>query len=171
MWPLIKAKLPDAQLKIFYGWEYFDSTLFMAEQRKFKQNILLLLKQDGVEWCGRVGQEQLARELLQSDIMLYPPHPFRETYGIAFLEAQAAGVLIFYRKNGALGETIGNRGIPLDLNLSPEQIVNTIVETLDNKEKCDDLRKRAKEYALSRTWEKQAGKVLEVYERCKGLTL
>lgn len=166
MWPLIKKALPDAELKIFYGWNYFDSTLFIPEQRSFKERIRKLIRQDGVEWCGRVGQEEIARELCKADIMLYPPpHQFRETYGIAFLEAQAAGVLCFYRENGALGETIGNRGIPLPMDMEPEQVVSRIVEVISNEKLCNSLREGAKKYARKRTWGRQAEKILELYRR------
>ncbi len=166
MWSLIRAELPDAELKIFYGWEYFDHATFIPGYREFKEQLRRMLDQPGVEWCGRVGQDQIAKELLKADIMLYPPpHDFRETYGIAFLEVQMAGVLCFYRKNGALGETIGDRGIPLELTASKEEIVKTIIETLRNEALCYNIRERAKEYARGRGWNVQAEKVLELYRR------
>ena len=167
LWPLLKKKLPDAQLRIFYGWDYFDSSLHIPAQREFKERLRVLIKQDGVEWCGRVGQVQLAHELAKSDCMLYPPHQFRETYGIAFLEAQASGVLCFYRQNGALGETVGSRGIPLQMHLSNEEIVDKITSTLKDKMLCGKLRAEGKKYALKRTWGKQGEKMLELYNQLK----
>ena len=164
MWPLIKKALPDAELKIFYGWEYFNSSLFIPQQRELKEKIRKLIRQDGIEWCGRVGQQQIAKELMRSSLMLYPPHPFRETYGIAFLEAQAAGVICVYRQNGALGETISNRGIPLKMDATPQDIVDKITTTLDNKD-CGIIRNRAREYALARDWSIQADKFLELYKQ------
>ena len=166
MWHLIKAKWSDAELKIFYGWEYFDHTLFMSPYRDFKEHLRALLKQDGIEWCGRVGQIQLAHELKKADILLYPPpHEFRETYGIAFLEAQAAGVLCFYRMNGALGETIGKRGIPLRNDMAQEEIVSTLVSTLEDNERCDIIRQEGEKYAHAHTWGIQAEAVLALYRR------
>ena len=99
---------------------------------------------------------------MKADIMLYPPHSFRETYGIAFLEAQAAGVLIFYRQNGALGETIGDRGVPLVMDMTPEQIVQKLAEVTSGD--CDIIRSKAREYALSRSWGKQTEKFLKLYK-------
>ncbi len=49
LWPLLKKKLPDAQLRIFYGWDYFDSSLHIPAQREFKERLRVLIKQDGVE--------------------------------------------------------------------------------------------------------------------------
>ena len=165
LFPMIREKLPDATLKIFYGWNYFDSSLWIPAQREFKERIRTLIRQPGVEWCNRVGQDQLAKELMQADALIYPPpHQFRETYGIAFLEAQAAGVLVFYRQNGALGETVGKRGIPLPMDMSQENIVNTVVSTLSNKEKCDRIRVEAREWALQKDWREQAKKMLLLYK-------
>lgn len=166
LWPLLKKELPDAELKIFYGWEYFDSSLWMPEQRKLKEKIKQLIKQDGIEWCGRVGQTELAFELGKAQCMLYPPpHDFRETYGIAFLEAQAAGCIVFYRQNGALGETVNNRGIPLPLDSTQEQIVEIITRTLSDETTCYNIIRDARTYGLQRSWARQAEKILALYER------
>lgn len=164
LWPLLKARLPDATLKIFYGWNYFNSSLFAPSQRELKERLKQLIKQDGVEWCERIGQKQLAIEMTQAEGLIYPPpHDFRETYGITFLEAQAAGVICFYRMNGALGETIGGRGVPLRLDMSQKEIVDLIVNTLSNKELCGTIRKEARKYASKRTWSAQAEKLLQLY--------
>lgn len=165
MWPLIKQAMPSATLKIFYGWDYFNSSLHVPEQRMFKERIRELIKQDGVQWCGRVGQDMLPNELAQADAIIYPPHNFRETYGIAFLEAQAAGVMCFYRENGALGETIGDRGIPIKMDATPEQIVKLVASTLQDKSLCVNVRERARKYGLMRDWAKQADKLLTLYRR------
>lgn len=166
LWPMIKRHLPDAELKIFYGWDYFNHATVIPEYAAYKEKILGMLNQPGVEWCGRIGQKQLAKELMKADAMLYPPpHDFRETYGIAFVEAQAAGCLVFYRQNGALGETIGDRGIPLPINATPEEIVGTIIKNLGNTEHNVIIRDRARKWGLQRTWEAQAGKWRELYRR------
>ena len=163
MWGSIKKGLPDAELKIFYGWDYFDKSLYIPVQREFKERIKQLIQQDGVEWCGRIGQVQIVRELMKADCMVYPPHAFRETYGIAFLEAQAAGCLVFYRQNGALGETVGDRGVPIPIEAKQDEVVQIILEALSQREECGRIRWRAKRYGLQRTWAKQAEKLLNLY--------
>jgi len=165
MWPLIKKSMPEATLKIFYGWEYFDTSLHIPAQRIFKQKIRELIQQEGVQWCGRVGQDLLAHELAQADAIIYPPHSFRETYGIAFVEAQAAGVICFYRENGALGETIGDRGVPIKMDATPEQIVELVAKTLNDKPFCANVRERARHYGMKRDWVAQADKMLLLYRR------
>ncbi len=169
LWPKLRAELPGAELRIFYGWEYFDSSLAIPEQRAIKERIKKLLRQEGVEWKGRIGQDQLVRELAMAGAMIYPPpHDFRETYGIAFLEAQAAGALCFYRQNGALGETVGARGIGLPLAASEDDIVKTVVSTLHNKNLCARLRREGKAYAMARGWGVQAEKLLDLFKLIGG---
>jgi hypothetical protein len=125
----------------------------------------MLIQQDGVFWRERISQPELAVELGKTEILLYPPpHQFRETYGIAFLEAQAAETLVFYRQNGALGETVADRGVPLPMDASQEHIIDMLVAKLDNSELCSTIKARGREYAMSRTWEKQALKMLRLYE-------
>lgn len=169
LWPKIRESIPDAELKIFYGWEYFDVTLRFKVQADLKKELLPLLEQDGVEWCGRVNPDQLAVEYKRAGVWLYPPpHEFRETCCIASMEAQASGVLCFYRMNGALGETIGNRGIPLPLDSTPEQIVEALVSTLTDENKCAKLRRMGKRWAMQHSYESMADNLLRICKGCKG---
>lgn len=164
LWPKIRKVIKNAELKIYYGWNYFDATLMFPRQRELKAKIKNLLNQGGIEWCGRVGQKQIAHELMQAGCILYPPHDFRETYGIAFLEAQAAGVICFYRQNGALGETI-KHGVPIPMDAKQDDIISIIQNTLQDKAGCATLRAKAREFALKRTWFSQTTKFLKCYQR------
>lgn len=102
-WKSIRKAIPDAELHVFYGWENYDR---MHQPREFKQHVMKLADQSGVVWRGRVGQKQLAKELMKCSALYYPgPHPFEETFCIGALEAQAAGAAPVTRDNGALPET------------------------------------------------------------------
>lgn len=71
-WPRIKQACPDAYLKLFYGWNGFD--LIDGDKRykdEFKQGMLRLMSQDGVTECGRISQEDLAREKSKASIHYY----------------------------------------------------------------------------------------------------
>jgi glycosyltransferase involved in cell wall biosynthesis len=103
---------------------------------------------------------------MKADAWLYPPpHQFRETCCIASMECQAARVICFYRENGALGGTIYDRGIPLKMDMTQEAIADLIADTLKDRESCDRMRDRAREWAMSQDWDRLARIVLEVYER------
>ena len=170
LWPLIRQAWPDATIDIYYGWNYFDSSLGVSGQREFKARILELIKQEGVTWRGRIGQLQLAQEMARSQIWLYPPpHEFRETYCILAQELQAAGVVCFYRQNGALGETIGPlRGVPLTLDATPEQIVQRLVRVMSDPEEWQRLTIEGRRQALRQSWGEQTNKMLKLYGIIEG---
>ena len=164
IWSIIHKEWNDAELHIFYGWVYFDrwhsNNPVMME---WKRKIMKLMRQDGVINHGRVGQGEMAKEWLKSDIWLYPPpHDFRETCCISSIEAQASGVLCYYRMNGALGETIGDRGHPIPLTATPQQLVAYILSTA---EKSAIIRKRAKEWAMTQSWQSKAKMFLDLYNK------
>ena len=163
LWDKLRAALPDATLKIYYGWNYFDKALQYPGMAEMKIRIQQLIKQPGVEWCGRVGQEAIAEALLSSDIWLYPPpHDFRETCCISALEAQAARVLCFYRMNGALGET-AKYGYPLPLDSSQDFIVQTIKEAVSSSQ-SGESRGLGRAWALEQSWERSASQWLEMVD-------
>lgn len=105
IWPKIRAHVPDAELHVFYGWNTYyalekqnPTSMAWMEQMKRK------MQQEGVVDHGRVGQEELAREMLSSALWLYPTQ-FPEIHCITACEMQAAGVFPMTTGFAALAET------------------------------------------------------------------
>ena len=168
MWEKIKSALPGAELKIFYGWQFFDKTLHVPEQKALKERLLEKVKQPGVEWVGRVNPERLNTELYKAGLWLYPPpHDFRETCCISAIECQAAGVLCFYRMNGALGEVLGDRGVPLPLTSTQDEIVNSIINVLTDPLRVSTMRLEGRKWAMQRNYRHLADCFLKAYQLCK----
>jgi SAM-dependent methyltransferase len=113
-WEDIRDMWPDATLDIYYGWDNVDALMGPARPwlQPFKARIMSLLKQDGITWHGRIGQRQLAQEMLKHQFWLYPSllpvelgsKPWNETFCITALEAQLAGVFPIFPRYGALPE-------------------------------------------------------------------
>ena len=82
---------------------------------------------------------------METEYWLYPPHSFRETFCITALEAMAAKVKCLYRENGALGEVLGGRGLPIN-----GDIINII-----NKSSSINLEDN-REFAIKQTWKSRA---------------
>jgi glycosyltransferase involved in cell wall biosynthesis len=113
MWPEIRRVCgPEAELHIFYGWENFIQAIRMGHShyRDIMEGIKFLGRQPGVVWRGRLGQDDLARELLEADAWLYPTS-FLETCCIAAAEAQAAGLKIVTSACGNLPNMVGDAGL------------------------------------------------------------
>jgi len=113
------------------------------------------LNQPGVFYHGRVGQKQLAEEMVRSDVWLYPTR-FTETYCITALEAQAAGLLCICSDLAALTTTVGSRGILLKGDAYSEdyrrEAVETTVSLLRNRRKRNAITARAREWARRQSW-------------------
>ena len=132
MIPRIKQEFPETSLHLFCSIE--NTAKGDAESLKRKISEL-----DYVFLHNRVSQEELAHELLISDIWLYPTD-FTETYCITALEAQAAGLLCVSTDVAALKEIVANRGILVSGNGSDPKVREKMLQELfrvlrDSKEK------------------------------------
>lgn len=146
-WPRIHEIEEDATLHIYYGWNNYDR---MGGSQEYKRKIIALAQQPGVEWHGRMGQAALAREMTKASVVFYPgPHPFEETFGITFVEAQAAGCIPVTRDNGALPEVNKfGKVLPTD-DTTPERWVLSVIEALGTSRR---RRQEATTWARTCTW-------------------
>lgn len=106
-WPEIKAAYPDAELRVFYG---FD----MA--KRVRPNFIQMVEDraalnPGVFLRGRIGQDELAEQYRRAGVALMPEQtpegkPFPETYNISAVEAQAAGCQVVGLDYAGNSETI-----------------------------------------------------------------
>ena len=121
MWPVIRERYPTATLKIFYGWDIIDRIIMAHRNAGSRAMGIELMKQQiidqiewlggeegGVFWCGRVGQDELAKEMYQANFWPYPTS-FMETFCITAIEMQAAGVIPIASNLAALGESVATK--------------------------------------------------------------
>jgi len=158
LFPRIRAELSGAELHVFYGFDNWDKSLNARPdpaQLAWRTWIAEAMRQAGVHYRGRVGQQQLAEEMLRSDVWLYPTS-FHETSCITAIEAQAAGVACVCSDLAALTTTVGDRGvlIPGDPR-SPEYQARAIAAAIDlvrDRPRRDAVTARARAWALDQTW-------------------
>lgn len=162
MWGKILEVWPDATLDIFYGWEWFDKVGGDKMWPNLKRNVMTAVEAlPGVTWRGRVSHEDLTKFLMEeATVWLYSPNGFEEVYCAFAVEAQAAGLLCLYRENGALLETVGDRGIPIPMDADDDSIVQLLKENIDN----EDLKKKASEWAVQQTWDKVVDRMRSVID-------
>lgn len=134
LWPRIRAgvdaKLGEgkAQLHVYYGFSplYDVHARQNPALRALKAEILEAVKQPGVIWHGKVGQQELAEVWAKSSAWLYPTE-FPETSCITAMRAQASGCFPVTSGFAALAETCAkwDRGPVHKTNLitqSPERL-------------------------------------------------
>lgn len=105
--PGIKARLPHAELHVFYdfdGVEKFSgvsdreqNSLFreLGMRSRYTAEALRRLSGKGVHSRGSVSREVIRQEMASSEILAYPCDPVRytETFGVTVLEAMASGTV------------------------------------------------------------------------------
>lgn len=115
LWPRIRAQVPNAELHVFYGWDVFDRVAITNPGLfAYKAKVMGLVEtaggeEGGVFMRGRVGQPELAVEMMNARVWTYPT-AFLETSCIGAMEARAAGLPIVTSGLGALKETVGPFG-------------------------------------------------------------
>ncbi len=105
MWPKIKEKIPEATLHVYYGWNtFYKLEKNNPERMMWMKKVQEMMKQDGVVDHGRVGQKELAQDMLKTSFWLYPTD-FPEIDCITAKEMQAAGVYPITSGYAALEES------------------------------------------------------------------
>lgn len=151
-WPEIKDKYPDAELRVFYGFDMArrvrPSFIQMVEDRAHFN--------PGVFLKGRVGQDELAEQYRRAGVALMPEQtpegkPFPETYNISAVEAQAAGCMVIGVKYAGLAET--NKCLTVD---DPSKMKDALLTYWKNPKKYELTLGRAQKWANEQTWERVA---------------
>ena len=150
--PRIQEKLPDAEL---YVSTYVTSE--EPEEYKYKVSLFDDLKEkiESVKGCyflGSLPQDELHKQMLISDIWLYPTN-FLETYCAVALEMMYSKVLCVATNLSGLKETIGNRGVLFDVDASDDQILDILFSSI---EKSDEYKEKAYNWAKEQTWSSKA---------------
>lgn len=105
MWPKIKEALPEATLHVYYGWNtFYQLEKNNPERMLWMKKMQKMMEQPGVINHGRVGQKELAQDLLKTSFWLYPTD-FPEIDCITAKEMQAARVTPITTGYAALEES------------------------------------------------------------------
>lgn len=171
LFPRIKEQVPDVELHVFYGFETWERTAMMMGNKPELEQIAWYRKRlseiPGVVWRGRVNQQTLAQEMMESKVWSYPT-AFTETSCITALEAQASECVPVTSNLAALSETV-KWGIRIDgsnMDQAYHQVfVDQVVQLLRDDEKRMAVAKLGREWALQFTWEALAVDWAEMFEQ------
>lgn len=113
LWPRIAGAEPTAKLTVAYGFDTMDAWIHAGRHdlAQFKDACLAkMAATPGVEYVGRLPQDELARRYAQTVAWLYPSD-FLETSCITAMEAMAGGCIPVTSSVGAVKETVGEGGV------------------------------------------------------------
>lgn len=168
MWPEIIKVVPDAKLRIFYGWNLFDVAYHdNPERMAWKDSINKLMKQDGITHLGRISHGAVKEEMERAGIWAYPTH-FGEISCITGMRAQACGTIPVVIAYAALAETV-QHGIKVDGDIYDQETKNEyikeIVALLKDEGRQKEIRKNMVPWAKKKfTWANVAKQWVEEFE-------
>jgi glycosyltransferase involved in cell wall biosynthesis len=160
MWPDIKKEVPRANLHVYYGFEVFDK-LYPDNpgRQKWKKMIMEMMKQDGIEYHGRVGREELHKAQASAGIWAYPTD-FTEISCITAMECQTLGTIPVCTTLAALNETVKN-GLKIDVDITTEEgqeeYKKQLIRLLKDKKLQEEIREPMMKWAPGHFgWDKVA---------------
>lgn len=103
-WPEIRAAVPHARLRVFFGWQGVQDRN-PDRARRLKVAFAPLFDQPGVTDLGRIGHAAVADEYRRAGVWAYPCS-FPETSCISAMKAQAGGAVPAVIPTGALRDTV-----------------------------------------------------------------
>ena len=178
LFPAIRLQVPEAELFVYCG---YDRGVLSSKDHKAMQVIFQKADQPGVSIVGTRPHRELAQELAEAALWIYPNHAvpeigfYAETSCIAAMESMAAGTPVIASARGALPELIqnGKTGflIPGDPHSKAHHhaFIKQTVRLLEDRPLWESLSTEARRQALSEfSWEKRAvdwEKTLEVLLR------
>lgn len=165
-WPKIKKAIPDAYLKVFYGWNGFDIVYQNNDNgQHFKSVMLDLLKQDGVEECGRISCDELMVERRKANIHYYMGD-FNEIDCISVRESACAGAIPVVSKNVPV---FNEKSYCIEIEGKPqtqecqENAAEYIIALMRDNDLADEYREKLPEKVMNETWENIAEKWIEFF--------
>lgn len=139
-WEYIKKDVPDAELDVYYG---LHPSLMaslrggdgeVGLRKRAVEQVKEMSKQEGVNWKGFVGQEELHRGFAKAGVWAYPTH-FPEVSCITAMKVQAHGCVPVTMNDFALVETV-KHGIKINGNIRDpsvqKQWADAVIEQLKN---------------------------------------
>lgn len=160
MWPDIKKEVPEAKLRVFYGWNLFDIAAKGNPQMfEWKDQMIELMKQDGITDLGRISHEAVKKEFETAGIWAYPTQ-FGEISCITAMKAQTYGAIPVVVAYAALQETV-QYGIKVDGDIydqeTKDEFKKELISLLKSPERQEEIRVPMMKWAKSKfPWSKVA---------------
>ncbi|WP_044639763.1 glycosyltransferase [Risungbinella massiliensis] len=134
------------------------------ERDKYEEMVAQLNISKEVHFLGHVSNREVANKLQELDVFILPSH--QDSFGVAALEAQAAGVPVAVHRVGGLPEVVLDQttGLIMDGN-SPRHITETLQWFADHQTKRYEMGKAAAEFVREQySWSESGKRMKRIYQ-------
>lgn len=134
------------------------------ERSKYEKMVSQLEISNQVHFLGHVTNQEVANRLQELDVFILPSH--QDSFGVAALEAQAAGIPVAVHRVGGLPEVVLDQktGLIMDGN-SPEHITETLRWFADHPTKRHEMGKAAANFVRnSYSWSESGKRMKRIYQ-------
>jgi len=159
----VRERLPEAQCLIMG-----NPQAGSAYTERVRETIARLGLDEHVRIMGFVETERLRAWLAAADVFALPAINdgwFFEGFGLAVLEASAAGTAVIGTDNCGVADAIddGVTGLVIPQAQVAEALPRALLALLNDPEKSARMGAAGREWARAQTWERVADQVIEVY--------
>ncbi len=156
--PRVLAAAPDAKLRVVGGGPEWKSLEKQVDRLGLGTAVTLL---------GEVpGDEAVRREYGAADVFCLPS--LQEGFGIAYLEAMAAGLPVVALDVAAAPEIVGEAGVLLPPPGDEAALAGALIDLLKNPALREELGRRGIERAAACAWRAVAGRFIREVAPCLG---
>ncbi len=161
-------KRVDIALKIFKELENkIDANFILAGgklksfyQRNFDvEKLIKILNLKNVKIIEKVKEDEIVKFYNSLDFLIFPS--MIEGFGLPILEAQACNCIVLINKSSLIPKEVSKYALKFENERDAAKI---ILELIENKEKMNEIKRKARKYAKSFKWENTVKKLINIYE-------
>lgn len=168
MWPQIRSEFKDAELHVAYGFEHWAYNIMWSHnmQAEAALDVIEGVKQEGVIYHGKIGQNELAAIQESCDALLYPCDTMQptETGCITVVEAGAALSPAVLTDCDCLPTEFAETALFTPLPLDVDEYIDQIIRLLEDDNLYITLQHNGRALAEARHWPLIANKWLKFFE-------
>lgn len=171
IFPDIKKEVPEANLRIFYHFNYghieniqprdysqHHHVVEMAQRIRYMKDAIKKLKPLGVDHIGSISVNQLIKEFNEASVFAFPCSTvaLTEGYSLSTLQSLASFTVPVITSQDCLGSIYRNSGcimIEAPVENKLKDYTNAVIKALKDKEYADSIINKCREFANKRSWE------------------
>jgi glycosyltransferase involved in cell wall biosynthesis len=181
IFPYIKSRVPEANLKIFYHFNYgqnlFDldpndtsinkSIVELGHRVRYMKNAIQKLDGFGVEHVGSISRDEMVKEMSEASVFAFPCDTVAKTEGfsVSTLEAHASYTVPVITDQDCLGSIYRNSGCVMHnspVRKELKKYADSVIKALTDKSFADDVISKCRAFAKEHTWANTAAKLNEI---------